>query len=191
MSGYRGGIFKCPFYSRDYRDYLNCEGAQVKLPKEELDEYTRRYCANEEWRRCPTSGADAALRKDGEPMSERNRDKVKRLEHELGRYQKKVGELMKANAKLREDMKGLNQLRMAFDAWIIQIALSYGEAVKDPNTGEDIPRMKALHLERPKVNPLLGQYEIHQRVDEKNVMHIAVGLRDDPCDHNGAKEAEE
>ena len=115
-------------------------------------------------------------------MSERNRDKVKRLEHELGRYQKKVGELMEANAKLREDMKGLNQLRMAFDAWIIQIALAYGEAVKDPDTGEDIPRMKALHLERPKVNPLLGEYEIHQRVDEKNVMHIAVGLRDDPAD---------
>lgn len=115
-------------------------------------------------------------------MSERNRDKVKRLEHELGRYQKKVGELMKANAKLREDMKGLNQLRMAFDAWIIQIALVYGEAVKDPDTGEEIPRMKALHLERPKVTPLLGEYEIHQRVDEKNVMHIAVGLRDDPAD---------
>lgn len=115
-------------------------------------------------------------------MSERNRDKVKRLEHELGRYQKKVGELMKANAKLREDMKGLNQLRMAFDAWIIQIALAYGEAVKDPDTGEDIPRMKVLHLERPKVSPLLGQYEIHQRVDEKNVMHIAAGLRDDPAD---------
>ena len=120
-------------------------------------------------------------------MSERNRDKVKQLEHELGRYQKKVGELMKANAKLREDMKGLNQLRMAFDAWTIQIALAYGEAVKDPDTGEDIPRMKALHLERPTVNPLLGQYEIHQRVDEKNVMHIAVGLRDDPAD--GKREA--
>ena len=115
-------------------------------------------------------------------MSERNRDKVKRLEHELGRYQKKVGELMKANEKLREDMEGLNQLRMAFDAWIIQIALAYGEAVKDPDTGEEIPRMKALHIERPKVSPLLGQYEIHQRVDEKNVMHIAVGLRNDPAD---------
>lgn len=124
-------------------------------------------------------------------MSERNRDKVKRLEHELGRYQKKVGELVEANAKLREDIKGLNQLRMAFDAWIIQIALAYGEAVKDPDTGEEIPRMKVLHLERPKVNPLLGEYEIHQRVDEKNVMHIAVGLRDDPCDQNGEKEAEE
>lgn len=115
-------------------------------------------------------------------MSERNRDKVKRLEHELGRYQKKVGELMEANAKLREDLEGLNQLRMAFDAWIIQIALAYGEAVKDPDTGDDIPRMKALHLERPKVIPLLGDYEIHQRVDEKNVMHIAVGLRNDPAD---------
>ena len=115
-------------------------------------------------------------------MSERNRDKVKRLEHELGRYQKKVGELMEANAKLREDMKGLNQLRMAFDAWIIQIALAYGEAVKDPDTGEEIPRMKALHLEMPKVNPTLRNYEIHQRVDENNVMHIAVGLRADPAD---------
>jgi hypothetical protein len=124
-------------------------------------------------------------------MSERNRDKVKRLEHELGRYREKVGELMEANAKLREGMKGLNQLRMAFDAWIIQIALAYGEAGKDPDTGEEIPRMKALHLERPKVNPLLGEYRIDRRVDEKNVMHIAVGLRDDPCDHNGAKEEEE
>lgn len=124
-------------------------------------------------------------------MSERNRDKVKRLEHELGRYQKKVGELMEADAKLRKDVEGLNQLRAAFDAWIIQIALAYGEAVKDPDTGEDIPRMKVLRLERPKVSPTLRNYEIHQRVDEKNMMHIAVGLRDDPCDCNGAKEAEE
>lgn len=125
-------------------------------------------------------------------MSERNRDKVKRVKRELGRYQKKVADLTRENARLREDMKGLNQLRMAFDAWIIQIALAYGEAVKDPDTGEDIPRMKALHLERPKVNPLLGEYEIHQRVDEKNVMHIAVGLRDDPDDHKSeAQRAQE
>lgn len=124
-------------------------------------------------------------------MSERNRDKVKKLEHELGRYQKKVGELMEINAKLRKDVEGLDQLRAVFDAWVIQIALVYGETVKDPDTGEDIPRMKALHLEMPKVNPLLGEYMIDRRVDEKNVMHIAVGLRDDPCDHNGAKEAEE
>ena len=64
-------------------------------------------------------------------MSERNRDKVKRLEHELGRYQKKVGELMKANAKLREDMKGLNQLRMAFDAWLNNIKANLLREVAD------------------------------------------------------------
>lgn len=57
MSGYRGGAFRCPFYSRDYRDYLNCEGAQIRLPKAELDEYARRYCANEEWRHCPIARA--------------------------------------------------------------------------------------------------------------------------------------
>ena len=115
-------------------------------------------------------------------MSERNRDKVKRVERELGRYQKKVADLTQENARLREEMKGMNQLRAAFDAWIIQIALAYGDEATDPDTGEDIPRMKVLRLERPKVNPLLGKYEIHQRVDEKNMMHIAVGLRDDPAD---------
>ena len=42
--------------------------------------------------------------------------------------------------------------------------------------------MKALHLAMPNVIPTLRNYEIHQRVDEKNMMHIAVGLRDDPED---------
>lgn len=125
-------------------------------------------------------------------MSERNRDKVKRVERELGRYQKKVADLTRENARLREDMKGLNQLRAAFDAWIIQIALAYGEAATDPDTGKEIPRMKALHIERPKIVPTLRDYEIHQRVDEKNVMHIAVGLRDDPDDHKSeAQRAQE
>lgn len=116
-------------------------------------------------------------------MSERNRDKVKRLEHELGRYQKKVGELLEANAKLRKDVEGLDQLRAVFDAWVIQIALAYGETVKDPDTGKEILRMKALPTEIPRVKDLLARYEIWDRVDpQTNVMHIAVGLRDDPAD---------
>lgn len=125
-------------------------------------------------------------------MSTRNRDKIKQLEHELGRYQKKVGELMEANAKLRKDAEGLDQLRAVFDAWVIQIALSYGETVKDPDTGKEILRMKALPTEMPRVKDLLARYEIWDRVDpQTNVMHIAVGLRDDPADskteaHDGA-----
>lgn len=51
MSGYRGGIFKCPFYSRDYREYLNCEGAQLRLAKSPLDDYTKQFCAGE-WEDC-------------------------------------------------------------------------------------------------------------------------------------------
>lgn len=116
-------------------------------------------------------------------MSTRNRDKIKQLEHELGRYEKRCGDLMKANAKLRDDMKGLNQLRAVFDAWVIQIALAYGETVKDPDTGKDILRMKALPTEMPRVKNLLARYEIWDRVDpQTNMMHIAVGLRDDPAD---------
>ena len=121
-------------------------------------------------------------------MSTRNRDKIKQLEHELGRYEKRCGDLMKANAKLREDMKGLNQLRAVFDAWVIQIALAYGETVKDPDTGKEILRMKALPTEMPRVKELLTRYEVWDRVDpQTNIMHIAVGLRDDPAD--GKQEA--
>lgn len=57
MSGYRGGYFVCPFYSRDYRDYLNCEGGQIRLPKETLDDYTICYCASEAWNRCTVARA--------------------------------------------------------------------------------------------------------------------------------------
>lgn len=51
MSGYRGGIFRCPFYARDYKDHLNCEGAQLRMRKRLLDRYVRQYCAGE-WERC-------------------------------------------------------------------------------------------------------------------------------------------
>jgi len=58
MSGYRGGYFVCPFYSRDYKDYLNCEGGQIKMPKEALDDYMARYCANSTaWRSCTIARA--------------------------------------------------------------------------------------------------------------------------------------
>lgn len=51
MSGFRGGVFKCPFYARDYRDHLNCEGAQLRLAKTTLDNYVQQYCTGN-WERC-------------------------------------------------------------------------------------------------------------------------------------------
>lgn len=68
-------------------------------------------------------------------MSERNRDKVKRLEHELGRYQKKVGELMKLNAQLSQRAAGVAEISIATDALLAQVAIIYGEDVIDEDTG--------------------------------------------------------
>ncbi len=121
-------------------------------------------------------------------MSERNRDKVKRLEHELGRYQKKVGELMKLNAQLSQRAAGVAEISIATDALLAQVAIIYGEDVIDEDTGLTI----GMRLMLPKfdVRKVYRQYEVHARRDGGNYI-IGVGLRDDPCDHNGAKEEEE
>ena len=112
-------------------------------------------------------------------MSERNRDKVKRLEHELGRYQKKVGELMKINAQLARRADGVAEISMATDALLTQVAIVYGEDVIDEDTGLTI----GMRLTLPKfdVRTVYRQYEVHARKDGENYI-IGVGLRDDPAD---------
>lgn len=112
-------------------------------------------------------------------MSERNRDKVKRLEHELGRYQKKVGELMKVNAQLARCAEGVAEISMATDALLAQVAIIYGEDVIDEDTGLTI----GMRLTLPKfdVRKVYRQYEVHARRDGENYI-IGVGLRDDPAD---------
>ena len=112
-------------------------------------------------------------------MSERNRDKVKRLEHELGRYQKKIGELMKVNAQLARRADGVAEISMATDALLAQVAIIYGEDVVDEDTGLTI----GMRLTLPKfdVRKVYRQYEVHARKDGDNYI-IGVGLRDDPAD---------
>lgn len=112
-------------------------------------------------------------------MSERNRDKVKRLEHELGRYQKKVGELMKLNAQLSQRTAGVAEISIATDALLAQVAIIYGEDVIDEDTGLTI----GMRLMLPKfdVRKVYRQYEVHARRDGGNYI-IGVGLRDDPAD---------
>lgn len=120
-------------------------------------------------------------------MSERNRDKVKRLEHELGRYQKKVGELVEANAKLSQRAAGVAEISIATDALLAQVAIAYGEDAVDPDTGAVIG--KRLMLPKFDARETYRKYEVHARRDGENYI-IGVGLRDDPRDHNGAKEEE-
>lgn len=119
-------------------------------------------------------------------MSERNRDKVKRLEHELGRYQKKVGELMKINAQLARRAEGVAEISMATDALLTQVAIIYGEDVIDEDTGLTI----GMRLTLPKFDAreTYRKYEVHARRDGESYV-IGVGLRDDPAD--GKREAAE
>lgn len=85
MSGYRGGCPVCPFYSRDYRDYLNCEGGQLKMPKEALGDYMARYCANPAaWRRCTVARALLLNYERNEKHDEQAEDAE--LETKLRRY---------------------------------------------------------------------------------------------------------
>lgn len=112
-------------------------------------------------------------------MSERNRDKAKRLEHELGRYQKKVGELMKLNAQLSQRAAGVAEISIATDALLAQVAIAYGEDAVDPDTGAVIG--KRLMLPKFDARETYRRYEVHARRDGENYI-IGVGLRDDPAD---------
>lgn len=112
-------------------------------------------------------------------MSERNRDKIKKLKRELGRYEKRCGDLMKMNAQLSRRAAGVAEISIATDALLTQVAIIYGEDVIDEDTGLTI----GMRLTLPKfdVRKVYRQYEVHARRDGENYI-IGVGLRDDPAD---------
>ena len=112
-------------------------------------------------------------------MSERNRDKIKKLKRELGRYEKRCGDLMKLNAQLSRRAAGVAEISIATDALLTQVAIIYGEDVIDEDTGLTI----GMRLTLPKfdVRKVYRQYEVHARRDGENYI-IGVGLRDDPAD---------
>lgn len=112
-------------------------------------------------------------------MSERNRDKIKKLKHELGRYEKRCGDLLKANSQLARRAAGVSEISMATDALLAQVAIAYGEDAVDPNTGAVIG--KRLTLPKFDARETYRKYEVHARRDGENYI-IGVGLRDDPAD---------
>lgn len=68
-------------------------------------------------------------------MNERNADKVKRLENELGRYKKKVADqqaiIKDQGQRLVEASQGAQELNTAVDGLLIAIALEYGHSITD------------------------------------------------------------
>lgn len=114
-------------------------------------------------------------------MSERNRDKVKKLKHEIGRYEKRCGDLMKLNAQLSKRAAGVSEISIAIDALLAQVAIAYGEDAVDPDTGAVIG--KRLMLPKFDAREIYRRYEVHARRDGEKYI-IGVGLRDDPADGN-------
>lgn len=112
-------------------------------------------------------------------MSERNRDKIKKLKHEIGRYEKRCGDLMKLNAQLSKRASGVAEISIATDALLAQVAIAYGEDAVDPDTGAVIG--KRLTLPKFDARETYRKYEVHARRDGENYI-IGVGLRDDPAD---------
>lgn len=117
-------------------------------------------------------------------MSTRNRDKIKHLEHELGRYEKRCGDLMKLNAQLSRRATGVAEISIATDALLAQVAMAYGKDAVDPDTGAVIG--KRLTLPKFDARETYRKHEVHARSDGENYI-IGVGLRDDPTD--GKQEA--
>lgn len=112
-------------------------------------------------------------------MSMRNRDKIKQLERELGRYEKRCGDLMKLNAQLSKRANGIVEISIATDALLAQVAITYGEDAVDPDTGAVIG--KRLTLPKFDARETYRKHEVHARSDGENYI-IGVGLRDDPAD---------
>lgn len=112
---------------------------------------------------------------------ERNVDKIKRLEHELGRYRKKAADDAKENERLRKLLeranKGNQETQAMVDALLTAIALRFGEDAVDP---DDESKVLGKRLTLPRFNflEMRSRYEVHARKDaEANEYIIGVAER--------------
>lgn len=112
---------------------------------------------------------------------ERNVDKIKRLEHELGRYRKKVADQARETEKLRQKVAdadaGSAQLSAMVDAVLTAVALEYGLHVTDEEaSGKELGWRLSLPL--VDVAELRRRYEIHARKNGSGGVTIGVMERE-------------
>lgn len=105
---------------------------------------------------------------------ERNVDKIKRLEKEIGRYKKKIADQAKENDELRRRLKaahaGNGETQRAVDAILAQTAIIYGEKVMDEETGAELGRSLTLPMFR--VDDILARFEVRARRDTEADRYI-------------------
>ena len=106
----------------------------------------------------------------------RNVDKIKQLEHEIGRYRKKVADDAKEKRELKEQLdafqRGSNQVHKLVDALLVCMAQTYGVKVTDDETGEELGWR--LELAQKPDTQLLQRYEVRTRASENGGYTVGV-----------------
>lgn len=111
---------------------------------------------------------------ESEDELERNVDKIKRLDHELGRYRKKVAdqdrELKELRRELEEACAGNRETQDAVDAVLTAVTLAHGVQAEDPDAGEAIGwRLAVPYFD---IREMRETYEIHARRDEETASYV-------------------
>lgn len=110
----------------------------------------------------------------------RNIDKIKTLEKEVKKYQKKIEDqqkiIFRLSSKLDQAMAGLKEMQSLTDAVLANAAIACGEKVTEE--GETIGYR--LTLPYFSASETLKRYKIGARKDESGAYIIGVMERDDP-----------
>lgn len=104
----------------------------------------------------------------------RNVDEIKRLEHELGRYKKMVGDRDKQIEKLEQKLNGaVGEVRMLMDAHLIRTCLKYGFA--EEFDGELYEHCLLLETGNPE--ELIREWELKQYTGEEKGQLIVQAVK--------------
>ena len=115
----------------------------------------------------------------------RNVDKIKGLEHELGRYRKKVNDqsiqIADLHAKIRTFEEGARQTNVLVDALMAAVAQKYGIVVRGD---DDYVIGYRLELDDFAVDRMMDRFEVHSQKRGSQYI-VAAMLKEDKDDDTG------
>ena len=104
----------------------------------------------------------------------RNVEKIRSLEKELGKYQKKVADQGKLIDRLTKELEsalgGARQLQVVVDGLLTAVALEFGDTIKDEETGAELGHR--LMLSMFDALELRKKYEVRARRDEEAQTYV-------------------
>lgn len=104
-----------------------------------------------------------------------SKDKQQQIEemHDLGRYRKKISDLLKENKNLRAAIeatdRGVKQISNAMDSILIEVAKKYGTTAEDGTLTVEIPLVSVMRNMR--------DYEVHAEPSKENDCYVVTARR--------------